>query len=384
MPGTRLLEHALRDRFAATKPARSPADLTIAFEHEFFLNSGERPASLEDSQALLLRVADTLKWRARHESDAVLGDYVSSIAPTSRHWPALKYEHPPHLLEIALAPATSVDALGAPLAELLGAIERAATEIGLSVLHEPFARYPATEALLWRSDAYRAELRRYRERWLRARGIAPRPDLINFSAVLAATQIHVGGLDAINNPAVVERLYTCEPPILWYAFLNTSSALPIGDRVRARHGTYHAALPDCPLLGFPDLPAWTVAAWADALSRMPQLGEQREQDPHQIIDHARDLQIVRPRTFGSIEFRADPAQRDANALLGLAALRMGCAAHALGRPHVARSWLEARAAWWQAVDSGHVVRDVALLEQVREGLDSRGFDEARYLHVFEV
>jgi hypothetical protein len=95
-----------------------------------------------------------------------------------------------------------------------------------------------------------------------------------------------------------------------------------------------------------------------------------------MFDAIRDLQIVRPRPrLGTIEFRADPAQATAEAIIATAALRLaGCIA---ADSDEVPTWpfVDARTHWWQRARTGVFPVEDGILETVARLLERRGHRE---------
>ena len=370
--------------------ADHPRALTLGLEQEAFLvDEKGQPADHGASQAFLEALATKDGWAAGSRESSLLGAMLPEV-----HWqesPATnstaKYDHHPHLMELATAPCANLQELEGRLKEAWSQMSQAAATLGFHLALRPqLARpwpsspLPVFEALRWTRHQVRAHA-----------GLPPDPDIENYAAGIAATQIHVGGLDWRRRPHLVEALYAFEPGLVGW------SAEALGpDRanlLRHRWTAYPAAFPGNPLIGFPVGAGWSLETYAEALGRTPLLGE--AQDPSAGLplrectpsmdwgtfrQRVRDLQILRPRDFGTVEFRADPCQPTIPAILRMAALRLGLAASVLMGAKAPRAYAEAQALWWDRV-LGRVPcePDLDVLARAQDGLRARGLGEETYL-----
>ena len=83
-----------------------PKNLTIGLEQEFFLLDLEgRPATHEASQKFLLALSHQPGWHIHERLNGALGDMMwrCSIDTPDGRYTAVKYDHHPHLMEVAFA-----------------------------------------------------------------------------------------------------------------------------------------------------------------------------------------------------------------------------------------------------------------------------------------
>jgi hypothetical protein len=79
---------------------------------------------------------------------------------------------------------------------------------------EPTCRVDPADEQLFSSAELPTRLRSYRRRQARNRGVSLSRSTENFSAGLAATQVHVGGLPWRARPFIIRDLYRLEPHAL--------------------------------------------------------------------------------------------------------------------------------------------------------------------------
>lgn len=312
---------------------------TIGVEHEFFLIEGDGlPATHERSQDFLATLADVSTLiKARFECAEPVGRYVSRMSADdgddfSDH---VKYDHHPHLLELSLAPSYDIQDVRERLRTMFEAIRTAARRAKVRVAHDAFlevdAAHPRTRSCL---SSFRA-LRRYRRTLMRKRGIVDK-SAENYASVIAATQIHVGGSVWLRDPEAMENLYRYERQARRFAYDTLSG--PIHSHYRRRWSGYRKVFANSRLVGLRVPRPWTLERWFEALALAPMAGLADSEDAADAFAHRirpvneslfndiRDLQAIRPRIFGTIEFRGDPAQPTAEAIVALAQFRQNCVA----------------------------------------------------------
>jgi hypothetical protein len=218
---------------------------------------------------------------------------------------------------------------------------------------------------------------------------------INYAAVIAATQTHVGGTQWWKTKKFISNLYSFEPEILLISSSKSHSS---------RWAGYSAVFRGMPLVGFPDLPSWSMESWTKALFHSPLAGPEEaswsgrtladgtefpfklEPSPWDaFLKSVRDMQIIRPKIFGTLEFRADPAQRDADNILAMAALRLGLCAYLIANPvdnstslpHLRREW------WSTAMNeipaAQHYSSALSTIKCSQIGLSRRALNEEKFL-----
>jgi len=368
---------------------------TVGVEHEcFVVDASGGVVDHAQSQALLQNLSALPGWTATHAHTVEFGEMIVAVARDSGRPFAttVKLDHHPHLLEIAFSYYDTLHALAEEVRSVLSLVERAAARANLrlattSVLPRA-ARRPWVESEL---PLFRS-LRHYRALLLRRRGIVS-PELQNYAAFIAATQTHVGGLAWWTRPQLVANLLLLES-----SFGAWPSAAATAGNVQARWHGYSEVFEGHPLAGFPNLDDWDIPQWLSALGRSPlaagpehtwageslsTAGARVDLDAASIFDAIRDLQIIRPRPrLGTVEFRADPAQPTADAIVATAALRLaGCIAADLGEVP-ARSFVEARTHWWQRARSGVFPVDERILDTAARLLHRRGHGEEQLVRAF--
>lgn len=378
--------------------ATSAADLTIGVEQEFFLVRDDgAPVSHVESQAFLESIAGLSGWVGQRVEATPVGlmiDQVLRRAPSGRDT-VLKFDHHPHLLEVAFDWAHTVGELEVHIREVCESLDAIAGELSLRCAWTAFASVPTSDPRLVSPLSTFEQLRHYRARLFELRGATPEAAACNYAAGIAATQVHVGGLPWWRRPELVEALYALEPEIAPFAALGPArvAGCSPGELLRRRWAGYARVFEGYPLVGFPDLARWTLEDWSSALSQSPlaagpgndwagrnaaALGGPPHGDWDLFFDAVRDLQICRPRRFGTIEFRADAVQPTLESLLGLVALRLGLAAAVLANTPTVE-FREAREAWWRGARGEPSPRRQQLLALSREGLLGRGLGEECHL-----
>jgi hypothetical protein len=352
--------------------------LTVGVEHEFFIERAGLPVKPSQS----LQFFDALRaigWTGPRAVPQESMELHPSFSPRT----VIKYEHYPYLVEVAFDYFSNLHELAEVVEQVFCDLDRAGSGSNIDVCHRPFCSvagdHPSTLAI---SDRARSLLD-YREALLSAHGRTVPLELLNFSAVIAATQIHVGGIDWWSETGTIERLYSFEPDILALAYRNCYLQDVAVNPICRRWRGYRAVLGNLPLVGFPDLRGWCRESWIDALLCSPCL-ESPISEPGEFLQQVRDLQIIRPRLFGTLEFRADPAQNSARSILALAALRLAVSIAAASGIQVPGSMSEHRTRWWSMADDKATIPEKidglgTPLRQAGSWLSQRGMGEERYL-----
>ena len=93
---------------------------------------------------------------------------------------------------------------------------------------------------------------------------------LNFSAYVAATQVHVSGPGRWRHPEIVAHAYMTEPQLV-----SLTAAAPARPRqsvsalLHHRWRGYRNVLDGFPLVGFPRCDGWSLETWFDALGKSP-------------------------------------------------------------------------------------------------------------------
>jgi hypothetical protein len=185
--------------------------------------------------------------------------------------------------------------------------------------------------------------------------------------------------------SILSSLYRREPALLTGEIVLLGADAPSREVVRERWDAYRSG---CfgPLVGFPQLPEWTGDKWRSALHQAPHLEKPVPEGPEAFLASVRDNQIIKPRRFGTLEFRSAPALESGRKVLALAALRLGLCAYVSQRPpdqSPTTSYREAARQWWGIVQGRQpLVPLTRVLEEAKEGLEQRGKGEETFLQPF--
>ena len=118
--------------------------------------------------------------------------------------------------------------------------------------------------------------------------------------------------------------------------------------LKDRWSYYYKVFEKFPLLGFPNYVNWNRVQWYEDLYNFSY-----SDNPDSSIHKLRDLQIIRPRMFGTVEFRSDSSQSNIDSILNLSALRLGqFLLAAEGKNLQLPSYSEACRLWKEQLESG--------------------------------
>lgn len=295
--------------------------LTVGVEQEFFLWNAAQGRCIDpgETAAFVAQMARLPGWTPAGTARDC-GEQLR-YPVDGRRYHALKVEHAPHLLEVATAPTDSVDELQHWLTTLFDSLDHAADAVGLRVLHVPsIAPESVPSSALVPTSPHPAQVAASRARLATEAGLAGDP---LFTAYLAATQVSIGGFDWWSDSAVLEHLYSREIAIqrriAAHAHRDDSAAVAC---LQMRADFYVRVFRGMEPLLFPRFSTSWLQAWAAAIVGQDQRYWSTEpavvtddQDVWAVWALRRDLQFIRPRPFGPLEFRGDPALPDVDAIL---------------------------------------------------------------------
>jgi len=356
------LEKAILNLFEMAFPKKE--GLTIGIEQEFFLLTAlGDPASPEEANAFLQGLISIGYYTVCSTYD----NHIESISykEVSGRNTIIKFDHHPHLLEIATDYFYDLGILKDCLAFHLDNCANVANGIGLKLQFSATLPLSAADKRLHSEWTFYKNLRYYRKEWMIAQGIEPKPEKINYAAGIAATQIHVGGIAFEHLKKLISRLYTYEPVIL--------ALHKNGEQgVAKRWSNYQYVFEGSPLVAFPNLQQWSWETYTDALQNTPLYGsegdgyagktfnnlQQAEQEsfthnPELFLSLVRDQQLIKPRIQGTIEFRADPAQSSIEDIMHYAALRLALVSHCL-RSAADVNFQKAREEWDRCLTTEYI------------------------------
>lgn len=333
----RLRDAVLRSLRLPAQPRTSSDRLDVGVEHEFFLldRSGQ-PATHEASQRYFLTLAATNDWVVHARGEDVLGPMILSLmrVRTPGVGAILKYDHHPHLLEVAMAPRKQVEILREDLKATLKQLDLIAESCRVHASRGPILALPCDDPRIVSPLRAFVQLRRYRSMLYERRGETSTAN-VNYAACIAATQTHVG-LDWWKMPDLVDRLYAREATNGAFAYRRFDDA----ERIRSqRWSGFDEVFRGSPLAGRPTFAPWSIDRWCEALLDTPlaglersdwsartprELGSIEDEDLPKLLIEIRDLQLIRPRSYATLEFRGDPAQPNADDVADLVAHRLRC------------------------------------------------------------
>lgn len=368
--------------------------MTIGIEQEFFLfDQYSAPVTHEKSQIFFDNLSDQFLavWNYAEEFIEAV-----KIPTTNNRYAIIKFDHHPHLLEIASDYFDNLHELFSHLQVIYKILFDAASKVDLLISFQPILQLSPSAKVVSSNYALWKNLRNYRRNLFIKRNEPVDEEAVNYAAVIAASQIHIGGLGFDELDQIVNLLYCLEPQ---FESLALEGAEPTKDLIQKRWAGYLKTFRTFPLVGFPRInSSWTVKNWIQAMLKTPLYGTAEEsfaglsyieiQSPvfeiEDFLDRVRDLQIIKPRKYGTIEFRGSVVQKDLKYLMRLAALRLGIA------ETIRRNLLEieyplfeqAQADWYKIVETGVLPPDNSLVfDYALKGLKARGLGEEIFLFV---
>lgn len=391
--------------------------LTVGIELEFFLKNAvtHELCQLDQSQIFLQELAHLNHWRI-HLVNPLSGKILRvSQDNTHQRYHQVKYEHPPHLMEIAFAYTDQLVVLEQWIESVWNDLQVAADRSGviIDLAADKSDNFLKNQNLPWEqigliSNAYQE---RYQSRASLVNHLVQQQQsqqsftpLIAFPSFVAATQYHIGGDAWWKRPLnYMESLYRDEFLIGGLAYEGEAS------HFLKRWSYYQGVFEGMSLLGFPDIATMNFDVWIEHLLTSPlshsdqnlkqALGELQIIQGHQLesesimslIQQTRDLQIIKPKWIGTLEYRSDPATSNFKQMIKMAALRLAshlkAVRHTVCQTNIQTemtlpeySFKQLSQLWWQ----GKAITDFktetdCLLNQAFDILKARNLGEERYL-----
>jgi hypothetical protein len=309
-------------------PVRSP--ITLGVEVEFFLENldSQIPVLVGDSQRFLLELANIQGWKVfSKNSETGLIQSVSREHSDGRY-DSIKYEHPPAMMELALGYCENLVVTRDRIEEVYQALYDAGKNAGLKVKFA--AKTPETE-IDWNAvdkvgPQYRARSESRHAIFQKHSPLEKTGAFVDFPAFTAATQYHIGGVKWWERrPQFVEQLYKAE-------FLISANAYPSQTAFFERWNAYKKVFSGMSFVGFPEIKSWTLDSWISGILESPwneqsvrsfgsHVSKWTDAEIESKLKDSRDLQLIKPKWIGTLEYRSDPATADIQLILSQAALR---------------------------------------------------------------
>lgn len=374
---------------------------TVGLEQEFFVfkADGKTPADLSDTQALLKTLSSREGWLKIDSKDRPITSVLTRVSyqHENARYTAIKYEFPPHLLEIAFTYYDNIQDLNCDIEDRWKDLQATADACNLKIALKPFIDPPALNFEDQISvDPKLPALAESRRVYFKTRGEEVDAHTVDFPSFVAATQTQVGIPLAWGNDKFMHRLYALELSIL--PLLNrTPQAL--GQRQKY----YDSVFRGLKLLGVPDLKRWTLQDWIQAICDSPLISNLKSgndtlrsmwesgknRDLAALMARVRDLQIIRPKAIGTVEFRGDASVSDPSEMIRVVAIRFAAALLAADAefsiPNEDKSLGKIRSEWNERIQSqdwtaSQIQEAEQLFLAMREVLENRGRSEEKFLH----
>lgn len=290
--------------------------ISIGIEHEFFLMSKDgSPANLGESQEFF-RKLENEKFKAEKTKCGLFKGVVKNNPDGT--WDSIKYEYPPHLIEISTSPKFNLIEQDHNIGELLDLVATAAHKANLNVLHKHYIANPPMIDLktLEKTESVHAKIIDSRKKISESKGELDRM-IYNFPERVASTQIHVGGIDWVTNKDYLKNLLKTEPA----AYAIVSQDIIKNSHIDERWVGYLKLFGDDPLFGFSTSNLYETDQWVNYFSsKMPKANT--AENFLKGYSSVRDLRFIKPKPFGTLEFRSAPAQDTRSSIMKCAAIRL--------------------------------------------------------------
>jgi hypothetical protein len=394
----RKIEESFYSVIRASPSFSNLARIQIGCEHEFIITDQRGTAcTLPESQYFLKKLSELSKWKIfRHPNETNAAIIRVSIDLDSGGYHSVKYEHPPHLLELALAPTHSLIDFRERIFPIWEDLLKAADTAGLRLLSVPRISPPKMDwDLLSTVDKKIFALKQSRE-FLVPKEDAEKP-WVNFTTYTAATQFHVGGCNWWkDSPELVEKLYRIEIVTGKCAYEKlTPSTNQAKQLFRKRWEGYSKVFKSSSLVGFPKFDNWNIKHWIEAIASSSLvydrsnplaqknlysiLQEDIEKNIEPVLPFVRDLQIIKPKLIGTLEFRGDPALPGPQAITNQAAIRLGAYLLCLKKqytPFLEHTYRSLCDRWWDSINHDGIHNEVEnTKDSIWQTLRERGLGE---------
>lgn len=370
---------------------------TVGIEVEFFLENADGTlATLEVSEKFIRGTADLPNWHFGTTDEKGLS--FSSIEYGSGRYAKLKYEYAPHLLEIAFSFCNDLNILLNEMKAIWDDLYNIAHKQNVKISVSPFCDPDqAVRAPVFSKRT--SALNDSRKEYLELLGRNLKLETYLFTSYMAGTQVHIGGLQWWINPQLIRNLYFIESlaPLIGSSLV--AGGVDCGIQViEKRTQLYVNCFPDMTLVAFPDLDDWTIDLWIDGLLNSPlvksDLGlptaiaynaiPSSSRPPiGAVVPLLRDLQYIKPRSIGTVEFRSDPAIGDIQSLIGLASWRLAQAIMCQNIPtYLHKPFKQLRSNWDTNRKIARVIPDsisAQYIDLAIEVLKARGLGEELFL-----
>lgn len=356
--------------------------VTVGLELEFFLlNAQGNPVTLSESQKFMRSLESFIskdKKGVTVEHEELGGkECISKVKfPTSKtSWTYVCYEYPPHLLEVSFSYHLNLTPLEQEVDFILKTIKAVAIEVGLTAQFSPTLSKEQRSSMHLVDNELQKSLKTSRIQMLEEGPFADEIHLADFPSYLAASHVHVGGHEWWKDPQFVENLYRIEP----YVMLEAK-----GINFKERWEHYLKVFHNFPLVGFPKTRQWTLDWWITQLFVTSYQRQKEKLKDHRGLNKLRDLQVIRPRAIGTIEFRSDAAQANTADLMYLAALRFGQFLLAMKTlPHSIPGYEKSYDLWYTQLRDNQYQSEktrAEVMQLIEMELRRRGLGEEKYLH----
>jgi hypothetical protein len=394
----RKIEESFYSVIRSSPSFSNSARIQIGCEHEFIItNQTGSPCTLAESQHFLEKLSELSKWKIfRHVNDPNPIITQVSIDLDGGGYHSVKYEHPPHLLELALAPTHSLIDFRERIFPIWDDLLKAADTAGLMLLSVPGISPPKMDwEVLSKVDKKILALKQSRER------LVPREDAdkpwVNFTTYTAATQFHIGGCNWWKDfPELVEKLYRIEIVAGKCAYEKLTPSIDQAKKhFEKRWEGYSKVFKTSSLLGFPKFDNWNIKCWIEAVASSSLVYDKSnplaqmnlysilqadiEKNIQSVLPFVRDLQIIKPKLIGTLEFRADPALPGPQAITNQAAIRLGAYLLCLKKqytPFLEHTYRSLCDRWWDSINHKSIHNEVEnVKDSIWQTLRERGLGE---------
>ena len=359
---------------------------SFSCEHELFVidNDTGEIATVERTSDLIHTFGKAHGWKHKGNYAGMLPKYSCELS--DNRYTQIKFDTEPHLIEIAFTYFWDLEEFHKHLSLVINSLYLCASDLNLVL--KTNADVPENQShLIEPQTDYFKGLRDFR-RAIQHGDKKLTAKEANYGALIASTQIHIGGpfINSENEEDFITAMYSEEPNVIAYSH-NSSPSQP-------RWKYYERVYGEFPLLGFPKEEKFRFKRWFENICKSPIYDEDifplhknvstistKDYESLKIAERfkkIRDFQIIRPRVYGTLEFRADPAQENAAAIFSLLLLRLGLCGYHFYNPSKV-SLVNAHNSWWKQIRTERFEKDTQVLERASIGLRSINSKNSKFL-----
>lgn len=280
--------------------SKQTGEVRIGVESEFFLFKGDELVTLDESQNFLEEIRKTGIFYVREMFRNSNLIKKLSMDTVDNGYYTIKYEYPPHLLEVAYGHYSSVSELLDSLNFIESMLLEVSKKLDIDIRYLPSVDPTLVDfSVVQKVDHIQAVLLKDRKIIAEKKNLSFNQS--EFPAYIASNQVTISGTNWIEQKNFISILYTLEPTINYiykiFACRKWPNLVKFED-FRKRNKLYALSFGDYELFGYPNSTSWSPDKWISFSKKNAKVAN----NVSSIFD-IRDLQFIKPKKTGALEFR---------------------------------------------------------------------------------